>query len=190
MSEFIHVVIARYPNTDAAETALKKLQESHKNQGVQYSDAVVVRRGENSKLHIHETEDVTGTRGATVGGILGGVLGILAGPAGVVAGAAVGAMVGGATASLMDRGIPHKRLAEIGATLESGHAAVVVLTEEGFIPFIESMLSADGGEVATEAMDSKAAEELGHAHNTAVKALNMGEALANGGAVPVDETSE
>src|SRR4051812_45790302 len=99
--EPIQIIIATYPNPTTAERARKALETAKRDQGVEVHDAAVVRRDENGKLHIHETEDVTGGRGAAVGGILGGVLGILAGPGGVVVGAAVGAIVGGATASAL-----------------------------------------------------------------------------------------
>src|SRR5205814_4753225 len=115
-------------------------------------DAAVVRRDEHGKLHIHETVDVGGGRGAAVGGILGGVLGVIAGPAGIVAGAALGAAVGGAAASVLDIGIRHKRLEEIGATLEPRHAALVILTEQGFVPFIETLINSQGAETVTESL--------------------------------------
>lgn len=191
MVDYIQIVIAKYLNSDLAEAALKKLDASKENQGVDIRDAAVVRRGDNGKLHIHETEDVTGTRGATVGGILGAVLGLIAGPAGVVAGAAVGAAVGGVTARAIDTGIPHKRLKEIGATLESGHAALVILTDAGFVDFIKSVIGGSDVEIHQELMNAGAAAQMGHEHDVAIKALTLGDALADGGvASPADETSD
>lgn len=181
MSEIIQIVIAKYPTSGAAEEALKKLRGSKENQGVEVEDAVVVSRAHSGKLHIHETEDVSGGRGATVGAILGGVLGLVAGPAGLVAGAALGAAVGGAAAGVLDMGIPHKRLEEIGATLAPDGAALVVLTEAGFVPFIETVIGGEDVEVLTETMDADAAQKLAHDREVALKAINMGDALAEGG---------
>jgi uncharacterized membrane protein len=124
--------------------------------------------------------DVTAGRGATVGGILGGVLGIIAGPAGLVAGAALGAVVGGAAARAIDRGIPHERLEAIGASLPAEGAALVALTEAGYVPFIEAVLG-QHIEVLHETVDAEAAEMLGHDHDVAVKALRLGDSLADGG---------
>lgn len=187
MDDVIQIVIAKYQSAADAESALKKLLESRANQGVEISDAAVVSRAENNKFKIHETQDVTGGRGATVGGILGGVLGLIAGPAGVVAGAAIGAGIGGAAASMIDTGIPHKRLQEIGASLEPQHAALVILTDAGFVTFIETLIGGENVEFLTETMNAQAAQEMGHAHDVSVQALKMGDALADGGMVsPTD----
>lgn len=186
--EPIQILIATYPSPQGAEDGLKKLQTAKRDQGADIIDAVVVTKDEHNHLHLHETEDVTGRRGATVGGILGGILGILAGPGGIVAGAAVGALVGGAAAAALDTGIPHKRLSEIGASLKPRSAALVILAAAGFTSFVESVLGGDGVEIHSEAMDAEAARRLGHEHDVALKALGMGEALADGGlASPSDE---
>ena len=148
----------------------------------------VVRR--TAKLHIHETEDVTSGRGATAGGILGGVLGIIAGPAGVVAGAAVGAALGGVAARALDTGIPHKRLEEIGASLETDHAALVILTEAGFVDFIETVIGGENFEFLQETMSGAAAEQMGKDHDVAIKSLKMGDALAEGGVVSAAPDTE
>src|SRR5581483_3525916 len=175
--ETIRILIATYPNAPAAEEGLKKLEAAKRDQGVDIIDAAVVRRDDTNQLHIHETEDVTGRRGAAVGGILGGVLGIMAGPGGLVAGTAVGAVVGAVAASALDTGIPHKRLTEIGDQLKPGSAVLVILTEAGFSSFIESALGDEGVNLHSEVMDTEAARQLGHAHDVALKALNLGEAL-------------
>lgn len=187
--ELIQIVIAKYPHVSAAEAGLGVLQAAKRDQGVDLIDAAVVSRKPDGKLHIHETEDVTPGRGATVGGILGGVLGIVAGPAGIVTGAAIGAVVGGATAELWDSGIPHKRLTEIGKGLSPGRAALVVLTETGYISFLESLLGGSGVELTTEAMNAEAARQLGHDHEVALKALTLGEALADGGMIETGSSS-
>lgn len=183
MSEIVQILIAKYPTPIAAEDALKKLKTARENQGAQVDDAAVVSRTGDGKLHIHETADVTGGRGAAVGGILGAVLGILAGPPGMVAGAALGAAVGGAAASVLDTGIPHQQLEAIGATLPPDGAALVVLTEAGYVPFIESVIGGDNIEVITESMDAEAAQKMGRDHDIALKAIRMGDAVADGGAV-------
>lgn len=179
-SQTIQILIATFPHVQDAERALEQVQQARANQGAEVIDAAVVRKDEHNKLRIHETEDVTGGRGATVGGILGGVLGLLAGPGGLVVGAAVGAAVGGAAAKVWDTGIPHKRLEAIGAALEPGNAALVVLTEQGSAPFLETVIGADAP-IVVENMNAEQAQELGHAHEVALKALNLGDSLADGG---------
>lgn len=188
MVEVIQILIAKYPNVAAAESALKKLQNARDTQGIALYDAAVVWRTHDDKLHIHETVDVTGGRGAAVGGILGGVLGIIAGPAGVVAGAAVGAAVGGAAAKVFDSGIPKERLETIGAELEMERAALVLLTEAGYVEFLKDLIGGADVEILAEAMNAVAANEMGREYDVAVRALKMGDALAEGGmASPVEK---
>lgn len=182
-AENIQILIATCPNPGAAEAKLKAVLEARAEQGVEVADAAVVRRDEHNKLKIHETEDLTGGRGAAVGGLLGGVIGLLAGPGGVVMGATVGALVGGATARVFDTGIPHRRLEEIGNALTPGKAALVVLTEAGYVAFLETVVGEPGIEIVVESMNPQAAQELAHEHDVAVKALTMGDSLANGGMV-------
>jgi uncharacterized membrane protein len=181
MAEAVQILIAKYPTAVDAEAALKKLDASKENQGVEVTDAVIVRRDASGKLHIHETEDITGGQGAAIGGLLGGIIGIIAGPPGIVAGAAVGAAVGGVTAGIFDSGIRHKRLEEIGKSLGTDSVALVILTEAGFVPFIESVIGGTDITVLNESMSAEAAEKIAHDHEVAVKSLRMGDALADGG---------
>lgn len=181
MSELIQILIATCPDTATAENKLQLVLTARAEQGVEVIDAAVVQRDTHNKLHIHETADVSGKRGAAVGGILGGVLGLIAGPGGLVAGAAVGALVGGTAAHVFDTGIPHKRLEEIGNALKPGNAALVVLTEAGFANFLQSLVDAPGIEIAVEYMNADAARQMGHDHDVALKALTLGESLADGG---------
>ena len=180
-TESIQIMVAVCPDTTTAETKLKALQHARNEQGVELTDAAIVWRDEQNKLHVHETTDVTSGRGAAVGGVLGGVLGLIAGPGGIVAGAAVGAIIGGAAARAFDSGIPHKRLEAIGNNLKPGNVALVILTKAGFTAFIESLIQGPGIEIVTESLNPQDAEQLAHDHAVALKALGLGESLADGG---------
>lgn len=177
----IQVLVAPYPDEHAAEVALQVVERARRDQGLQLLDAAVVRRGTGprGRLHIHETSEVTGGRGAIVGGVFGGVLGILAGPAGIAAGAALGAVVGGAAATMLDSGIPHHQLDAIGKSLQPGSAALVALVPAGAAAFVTGLFP--DVEIATETLDAESARRIGHDHDVAVRALQMGEALADGG---------
>jgi uncharacterized membrane protein len=190
MAEPVQILVAHYATPVEAEVALRKLEASKQDQGVAVNDAVILRRDTSGKIHIHETEDISGGQGAAVGGLLGGIIGLIAGPAGVVAGAAVGAAVGGATAGLFDTGIRHKRLEQIGASLEPDRGALVILTEPGFVPFIESVIGGDDVQILGESMSAEDAEQLAHDHEVAVKSLKMGDALAEGGVVETSPSPE
>lgn len=102
----VQVIVAAFKEEETADEALKALKEAKKERLIGIQDAAVIRRDEDNKLHIKETADMGGGKGAAVGGILGGVIGLIGGPAGVVLGGAAGAAVGGFTAKLFDAGIP------------------------------------------------------------------------------------
>jgi uncharacterized membrane protein len=188
MSQVIQILVATCPDAATAKVKLKQIQNARVEQGADVMDAAVVERDAHNKLHIHETTDVSGGRGAAVGGILGGVLGLIAGPGGMVAGAAVGALVGGAAAHVFDTGIPHKRLAEIGSALGPGKAALVILTEAGFAPYLQTLIEGPDIEIAVESMNADAARQLGHDHDVALKALALGNSLADGGMASASES--
>jgi uncharacterized membrane protein len=183
----VELVIAVFENEQAASQALETLNRLHKEQLVEIGDAAVVRRDAHDKVHIHQTMDVTGGRGAAVGGVLGAVLGLIAGPPGIVVGGAVGAIVGGAAARVIDTGIPDRRLRELGATLSPGTSAIVAILEHTWVAEVKDRLAQAGGTVEAEPLNQSVARELRAERDATLSALNLGEALADGGMVPVDD---
>src|SRR3974377_1363516 len=88
----VQVVIAAFKDENTASEALKALKEA-RNQGlIKIVDAAVLRKDAQGKLHIKETADMGGGKGAVIGGVAGGVIGLLAGPGGW---GALGGGVGG-----------------------------------------------------------------------------------------------
>jgi uncharacterized membrane protein len=110
-------VVAAFTDEAGASRALEALKATRKEQLSGIKDAAVIQRGMDNTLHIHETGDMSGGKGATVGGIAGAAIGILAPPAILVASAA-GAAIGGLAAKLRDSGFRDERLREIGESLK------------------------------------------------------------------------
>lgn len=183
----VHLVIGTFDAEQAANGALKTLSHAKREQELGILDAAVIWRGHNLKrLHIKETEDVTGGRGAAAGGVIGAIIGLLAGPPGVVVGGAVGAVVGGAVAHVIDTGIPNHRLNEIGKTLNPGTSALVAIVEDTWLAQVQGMLADAGAEVMTESLKSDLAQQLDAANRSAHRALDLGEAVADGGMIETD----
>lgn len=183
----VHLVIGTFNAEQTANGALKTLSQAKREQQIGILDAAVIWRGhKQNRLHIKETEDVSGGRGAAAGGVIGAVIGLLAGPPGVVVGGAVGAVVGGAVAHVIDTGIPHERLNEIGKTLKPGTSAIVAIVEDEWLAQVQTMLTDAGAEVLTEAVKGDLAQQLDAANRAAHKALNMGEALSDGGMIETE----
>jgi uncharacterized membrane protein len=114
---------------------LESLKQAKKDDQFYFDDAAVVRRDAEGKVHIHETGDMSGGKGAGIGAFVGGIIGLLGGPGGVVIGAAAGAAVGGLAAAA-DAGFSNKSLKEIGAALPSGTSALAVTTSKDFVEVV------------------------------------------------------
>ena len=102
---------------DNATRALKALKQARREKLIRIQDAAVLRKDEKGKVHIRETADMGGGKGAALGGVAGAAIGLLAGPALLVP-AAVGALVGGLSAKLRDSGFSNERLQTLGESLK------------------------------------------------------------------------
>ena len=134
MSEVpIQLIVAAFQDEKAADNALKELKSAQRQHLIDIQDAAVIRRDEKNKLHIKETADPGGGKGAAAGGAIGAVIGLIGGPAGVVVGAAVGAAVGGVTAKVIDSGIP-ARMVHIQWPPSGVRTMLVALTGDNALP--------------------------------------------------------
>ena len=70
----LDVIIAAYNDQEGAKKALGELKAAQKDKVIAIKDAAVIWKDKDSKLHVSETGDMTGTRGAAYGGVAGAVL--------------------------------------------------------------------------------------------------------------------
>jgi len=186
----IQVIVAAFQEEETAGEALKALKEAKKERLIGIQDAAVIRRDEDNKLHIKETADMGGGKGAAIGGVLGGVIGLIGGPAGVVLGGAAGAAVGGVTAKLFDAGIPDERLEEIGSALKPGTSAIIAIIEHKWVAEVEQELAEAGADVLTEALRDDIAEQLAEGKEVMYSAISTDESLATSRVAADDEVVE
>lgn len=182
----VQLVVAAFKQEGGANEALKRLQAAKRERMIGILDAAIIRRDEHNRLHIHETEDVGGGRGAAAGGVVGAIVGLIAGPPGVVVGGAVGALVGAAAARVIDAGIDDERLKQIGSALKPGTSAVVAIVEQTGVAEVEAMMADAGADVMTEAIKNDLARQLETDPKVADRALNLGEAVADGGMIATE----
>ena len=71
----VDVVVAAYQDEQGANNALKELETAKKDGLIGIQDAAVLRKDDQSKLHITETADKGFGRGAMIGGVAGAVVG-------------------------------------------------------------------------------------------------------------------
>jgi uncharacterized membrane protein len=155
----VQVIVAAFQDENGAEAALKELQAAKKARYIQIENAAVIRRDANNKVHIKDTRDMGGGKGAVIGGIVGGVIGVLFPPSILVSGA-IGAAAGGLIAKFSDGGFPEGRLKEIGEALQPGTSAIVAVIDHVWVAEAEAELQAAGAKVFMDTVKADIAEQL------------------------------
>ncbi|MEO5723934.1 MAG: DUF1269 domain-containing protein, partial [Ilumatobacteraceae bacterium] len=108
--------------------AVKDLADQRK---LRLVDAVLVIKGDDQQVRVHETIDPQAGRSALSGAMWAGLLGlIVGGPVGWVAGLAIGAGAGVAAAKVIDLGIPDEWVAWFKNAVAPGTATVLVLASD------------------------------------------------------------
>ncbi len=173
----VELIVAAFQDEQGADKALKKLQQAKKQHLVGIQNAAVIRRDQKNRLHISETADWSGGKGAAVGAIVGGAIGLIFPPS-VLAAGAVGAAVTGLGARLRDSGFPDEHLKEIGAALKPGTSAIVAVVEHTWVADLERELEAQGAKTVREAIAADIAEQLAQGREVAYTATSTGDALS------------
>jgi uncharacterized membrane protein len=172
----VQVVIAAFKDENKASEALKALKQA-RNQGlIRIVDAAVLRKDEKGKLHIKETADMGGGKGAVIGGVLGGVVGLLVGPIGWAA--VGGAVIGGLAAKLKDGGFKDERLKKLGEGLGPGNSAIVAVVELTWVKQVEKAMADAGAQAVTEELSADIAKQLAAGGEVAYTALATDEGMA------------
>jgi uncharacterized membrane protein len=194
----VQLVVAAFTDESSAKAALKELKQAQKAKVIKIENAAVLRKDEKGKLHIKETHDMGGGKGAVFGGVGGAAIGLIGGPALLVP-TAVGALVGGLAAKLRDSGFANKRLETLGAGLQPGTSAIVAVVEHTWVSKVEEALAEAAADVMTAEIQADLAAQLEAGHQVAYTALASqagfaagrvagGEDEIEGGSLVVDES--
>jgi uncharacterized membrane protein len=122
----IFIFVAAYESIDDAKADYEAVKQLHKAGLVGTYDSALITKDTEGKVHLTKTEKPT-QHGLEAGAVVGAVVGAFFPPI-LLAEAAVGAAAGGIIEHLR-KGLPSKDLKEIGATLDTGSAAVIVIGE-------------------------------------------------------------
>ena len=152
------VIVAAFDGMDSAKEAFDDLKQLEKEKSIKIENAAILRKDHDSKLHIRDVKDMTGTRGVVLGGVLGGVVGVLAGPVGWVA--LGGAAIGGLVAKLKDGGFDNSRLEKWGDQLKPGTSALVAVVDQIWVREVEAALKEDARDVMTLEIGKDIATQL------------------------------
>jgi uncharacterized membrane protein len=166
----VELIVAAFNDEKGADAALKQLKQAKKEKLIKIENAAVLRKDQKGRLHIKETADVGGGKGAVVGGVAGATIGLIAGPLLVVP-AAVGALVGGLTAKLKDSGFSDERLETLGEGLTPGSSAIVAVVDHVWVAAVEEQLAQEGADLMTAKLQADIASQLEANHDVAYSAL-------------------
>jgi len=166
----VELIVAAFNDEKAADAALKQLKQASKEKLIKIENAAVLRKDQKGKLHIKETADMGGGKGAVVGGVAGATIGLIAGPLLIVP-AAVGALVGGLTAKLRDSGFSDERLEKLGEGLTPGSSAIIAVVDHTWVAAVEEQLAQEGADVMTAQLQADIASQLEAGHDVAYSAL-------------------
>jgi uncharacterized membrane protein len=173
----VQMLIAAFNEEKAADEALQMLKEAKWAGLIGIQNAAVIRRDEKDKLHIKETGDWGGGKGAAAGGAIGAAAGIVLGPGALVTGA-VGALIGGLAAKLRDSGFSDERLKKVGEGLNPGTSAIIAVIEHRWVAAMERELAEAGADVFTEEISADIAAQLDAGREVAYSALSTTDAFA------------
>jgi uncharacterized membrane protein len=194
----VQLIVAAFQEEKMAKEALKALKQAQRDKVIKIQNAAVLRKDEKGKLHIQETGDMGGGKGAALGGVTGAVVGLIAGPALLVP-AAVGALVGGLAAKLRDSGFSDERLKSLGDNLKPGSSAIIAVVEHKWVADVEKAMAEAGADAVTAALGADIAEQLEAGHQVAYTAISDehgfsaarvagGEDSVEGGQIVVDDS--
>jgi uncharacterized membrane protein len=194
----VQLIVAAFQDEKSADEALKMLKQAKREKLIGIVDAAVLRKDAKGKLHIKETADMGGGKGAALGGVAGAAIGLIAGPALIVP-AAVGALIGGLAAKARDSGFPQERLKTIGEGLKPGTSAIVAVVEHKWVAEVQKAMQEAGADAVTEALSADIATQLEQGHEAAYTAIASeqgfsaarlagGEDSVEGGRVTVDDS--
>src|SRR5215218_9017885 len=149
-----------YPDAATAEKVRAELVQATKEKLVELQDAVVVEHQADGKIKLNQAVNTTAT-GAAGGAMWGGLIGLLF--LAPLVGMAVGAASGAAAGAVTDTGVDDRFMKDLGAQLDSGGAALVLLIRDANIDkllaevkvpgkVIQSSLSTDSEQALRDAL--------------------------------------
>ena len=173
----VQLIVAAFQNEGEAKEALKALKEAKKEGLIKIESAAVLRKDEKGKIHIKETHDMGGGKGAALGGVGGAAVGLIAGAA-LAGPVVVGTLIGGLVAKLRDTGFANERLETLGESLQPGTSAIVAVVEHEWVAKVEEALAEVEADLITAELSADIAGQLEAGHEVAYSAISSEEGFA------------
>jgi uncharacterized membrane protein len=151
------VLIAVYLFEDLAKKDFDAVLQLAEDKTITVEGVVLVQKDADGEVHVEETGDHLGRKGAKLGGGAGLVVGLFAPPllAATVVGAAAGAVVGKFAKHRLESGIGEK----MDAALPAGSGGVIVVYDSGGAEAVDTAL-ANAVKKSVAQIDGSSAKEL------------------------------
>ena len=146
-----------YDDVATAEEVRSVLMQATKEQIITLDDAVVVSREPDGKIKLHQAMSTTGA-GAAGGALWGGLIGLLF--LAPLLGMAVGAAAGAAGGAMADAGVDDKFMKDLGAKLEPGAGALILLVRSSTPDKVLPRVQQYGGHVIQTSLSAADEDRL------------------------------
>jgi uncharacterized membrane protein len=158
MSTLVAVIFKQDEN--GATNALTKLRQLEKEYLIDLEDAVIVRRGEDGKIKLEQSIDMTNTF-ALSGALWGSLIGLIfAGPLGWMIAGTAGAGVGALTGHHSDYGIDDNFIKSLSDEVEPCCSALFVLIRKMTADRVLEELEGIGGKIIKTSLSKDEEERL------------------------------
>jgi uncharacterized membrane protein len=161
------LIAIAYPDVATAERVRAELVQATKEHLVQLEDAVIVEHEPGGKVKLNQAMSTTAT-GAAGGAVWGGLIGLLF--LAPVVGMAIGAASGALGGKMADVGVNDNFMKDLGAKLQPGAAALIVLGSTDARDKVIERVKSYGGEVIQTSLSSDAERHLREALGETVPA--------------------
>jgi uncharacterized membrane protein len=151
------LVAIAYPDAATADQVRNELVQLTKEHMLQLEDAVVVEHRADGKIKLHQAMSPSGA-GAVGGAAWGGLIGLLF--LAPLLGMAVGAASGAVAGKMADVGVNDDFMKTLGAKLQPGAAAVIMLGKADAPDRVLERVGKFGGEVIQTSLDTEEEERL------------------------------
>ena len=139
-----HLIAVAYRDVATAEQVRSELVQATKEHLMQLEDAVVVEHREDGKIKLHQAMSTAGA-GAAGGALWGGLIGLIF--LAPLFGMALGAAGGAAAGALADVGVDNTFMKDLGARLQPGGAALILLGQAEARDKVLERVAPYGGDV-------------------------------------------
>src|SRR4051794_38791818 len=152
-----NLIAIAYPDITTARNVAAELGQLTKEQSIVLDDIVVIERRPDGKVKLHQAVSTAGS-GAAGGALWGGLIGLIF--LAPLLGMAVGAAAGGAAGAATDVGVDDKFMKDLGANLEEGGAAVIVLVRKSTPDKVVPRIKEYGGHLLQTSLSQEAEDSL------------------------------